>query len=112
MIKLENPKSVGVLSHAFDKTVTESLKHVTRDVKKLEEQSATVSESLLHVTKNVEELSSQSSRVFSELNRLKTGTQRSVDASSGLRVNMSRMEGNKSFPFCSEYDYHFDLMLL
>ena len=93
MIKLEINKSVDVITQAFDKNVTESLKHVTRDVKKLEEQSATVSDSLLHVTKNVDELTSQSSKVFSELNKLKTGTQRSVDASSGLRLSLSRLEG-------------------
>ena len=92
-IKLEINKSVDVLTRAFDKNVTESLKYVTRDVKKLEEQSASVADSLLHVTKDVDELTSQSSKVFIELSKLKTGTQRSVDASSGLRLNLSRMEG-------------------
>ena len=67
-------------------------------MKKLEEQSASVSDSLLHVTKDVDELTSQSSKVFIELSKLKTGTQRSVDASSGLRLNQSRMEG-KYFTF-------------
>ena len=93
MIKLEINKSVGVLTRALDKNVTQSLEHVTRDVRKLEEQSDLVSDSLTRVTKSVEELSNKSSKVFTELNKLKTGTQRSVDASSGLRINLSKVEG-------------------
>ena len=94
-IKLEITNSVDVITQAIDNNVTESLLHVTQDVKKLEEKSETVSDSLLHVTKDVRELTSQSSKAFNEIIRLKTHTQRSVDASSGLQLNFSKMEGKK-----------------
>jgi len=93
MIKLEINKSVDVLTKAIDKNVNESLLNVTRDVKNLDDKSETVSNSLVSVTKNIDNLNSQTSKVFNELNRLKSHTQRSVDASSGLRLNLSKMEG-------------------
>jgi len=96
MIKLEINKSVDVLSRALDKNVSDTFEQVTREVKKLEDKSEYVSDSLLHVTKDVERLNTQSTKNFNEINKLKTGTQRSVDASSGLRLNLSKMEGKLS----------------
>ena len=93
MIRTEINRSVDVLTEAMENNVTESLKSVEGEVRKLEERSTSLSSSLVEVSGKYESLSLQSDSVLSELNKLKSHTQRSVDTSAGLRSNLLNMEG-------------------
>ena len=93
MIRSEINRSVDVLTEAMENNVTESLKTVEGEVRKLEQRSTTLSSSLVDVSGKYESLSLQSDNVLSELNKLKSHTQRSVDTSAGLRSNLINMEG-------------------
>ena len=93
MIRTEINRSVEVLTEAMENNVTESLKSVEGEVRKLEERSTSLSSSLLTVSGKYDSLSIQSENVLSELNKLKSHTQRSVDTSAGLRSNLLNMEG-------------------
>ena len=95
MIRSEINRSVDVLTEAMEKNVTESLKGVEGEVRKLEERSTSLSSSLLRVSGKYDSLSLQSDNVLSELNKLKSHTQRSVDTSAGLRSNLLNMEGKE-----------------
>ena len=95
MIRNEINRSVDVLTEAMEKNVTESLRSVEGEVRKLEERSTSLSSSLLQVSGKYDSLSLQSDSVLSELNKLKSHTQRSVDTSAGLRSNLLNMEGKR-----------------
>ena len=96
MIRSEINRSVDVLTEAMERNVTESLRGVEGEVRKLEERSTSLSSSLQQVTGQYDSLALQSDSVLSELNKLRSHTQRSVDTSAGLRSNLLNMEGNRS----------------
>ena len=109
LIKGEINRSVDVLTKAMERNVTSSIDVVKREVcsafdemlhendclkvGKLEERSSSMSSSLLLMSGDVDSLSQQSSKLATELNKLKSHTQRSVDASAGLRSNIIKVEG-------------------
>ena len=95
MIRTEINRSVDVLTEAMENNVTESLKSVEGEVRKLEERSTSLSSSLVQVSGKYDSLSLKSDSVLSELNKLKSHTQRSVDTSAGLRSNLLNMEGKQ-----------------
>ena len=64
MIKDEISRSVDVLTSAMERNVTESIKEVEREVRKLEDRASSMSSSLVLVNGNVDSLNKKSDKVI------------------------------------------------
>ena len=88
MIKQEIEQSVSFLTGEMAKNVTV----------KVEELEAEIEANTGRVQRSINSLSIKSSLISAEMNKLRSHAQRSVDASSGVKVNLDRLEG-KSIGF-------------
>ena len=79
MIKQEIEKSVSYLTTSMERNVTQTMAELEAVTSKVEN--------------NVASLTSRSSELSNEMNKLRSHAQRSVDASSGVKVNLGRLEG-------------------
>ena len=83
MIKQEIEKSVSYLTSSMERNVTQTMAELEAVTSKVENRVAS--------------LTSKSSQLSNEMNKLRSHAQRSVDASSGVKVNLGRLEGNRLF---------------
>ena len=83
MIKQEIEKSVSYLTSSMERNVTQTMAELEAVTSKVENSVAS--------------LTSKSSQLSNEMNKLRSHAQRSVGASSGVKVNLGRLEGNRLF---------------
>jgi len=79
MIKQEIENSVSYLTTSMERNVTATMAELEAATSKVED--------------NVASLASKSSQLSNEMNKLRSHAQRSVDTSSGVKVNLGRLEG-------------------
>ena len=79
MIKQEIENSVSYLTTSMERNVTATMAELEAATSKVEDSVAS--------------LTSKSSQLSNEMNKLRSHAQRSVDTSSGVKVNLGRLEG-------------------
>ena len=91
MIKQEIENSVSYLTTAMERNVTATMAELEAVTSKVEDSVAS--------------LTSKSSQLSNEMNKLRSHAQRSVDTSSGVKVNLGRLEGKWPGIFFPHLDF-------